>query len=698
MEITRYIGRGSADEHVIGIDPPMRPSLPDVWRRRMHAFSGRAVSDKALTAEQSLRSGMQRLYGLSLTPGLVEGLELTAESDAIGAAPEEARIRLEPGFGLARSGEDISVGRTVRLPIGRLPVIARVDGSEGAETGDEAPPIAGLADRLRPEGPRKIGDSLAKLIEAGKADALPRIGVIVAQPISAELIGRPLDDCRPDPRDDPYIDLQRIGGMRLALYLWPIEMVALDGGPDYAPPPHGPAWRNRLAHAVFAMEPLLDPEAGHPWEAWGVPLALAGFEDDWRLAFVDRHAVARAGGMPRLRGRSGLVASDDRLWRARLDQFTAQLAQLRSLDAATLQSTFERLPPVGLLPAPMFDPVLRKQHFFPGGFEVTAVPVAYSNLDLALGEAAGLAPIDRGDPDAVELLVPVPDEFYEPRLLHVEAPDRRFGEAIRDLRRARTEALIRRQMARRRHDRLLETVTGAVQGWRDSDLPLEENSPRPHVQVPVEVTRTRRFAANTAKRSHEMLRADATLGVSSGDRLWFWVRIHDASRMTGLSLRLGRERGSTSAPRFEKGVYWGQPDVLPIAAEAQGLDVRKAGELPEEGGWIRLEVPADAVWDAQGGTLAGFTIDSLEFAQRGGDVEWASFGKLDGSGQIFTYLADDAPAGATLTLDGAPGGWPWQVVTGREALEVPEFATMLVGDVRRAAALDDFRAAGRGNA
>ena len=112
MEITRYIGRGSADEHVIGIDPPMRPLLPDVWRRRMHAFSGRAVSDKALTAEQSLRSGMQRLYGLSLAPGLVEGLELTAESDAIGAAPEEARIRLEPGFGLAQSaGAFREIGR-----------------------------------------------------------------------------------------------------------------------------------------------------------------------------------------------------------------------------------------------------------------------------------------------------------------------------------------------------------------------------------------------------------------------------------------------------------------------------------------------------------------------------------------------------------------------------------------------------------
>ncbi len=692
MEVTNQIDRSFTDEHVIGIDPPMRPSLPDVWRRRIHAFPGRALSDKAMTAEQALRSGMQRLYGLSLTSGVVDGLELMAEADALGAAPDAARIRLEPGVGLARSGEDISVGRTVRLPIGRLPVIGRVDASGDAEVGEkEGFGFAGAAARLRPGLPRKIGASLAETIEVDGADELPRIAVIIAQPVSAELIGRPLDDCRPDPRDDPYVDLQRIDGMRLALYLWPSEIVSLDGGPDYSLPPRGAAWRNRLAHAVFAVEPLLDPDVGHPWEAWGVPLALVGFEDDWRLAFVDRHAVVRGGGMPRARCKSGLAAGDDRLWQARLDQFITQLAQTPSFDSGTLQATFERLPPVGLLPAAMFDPYLRKQHFFPGGFEIAAAPVAHSSLDLALAEAAGLAPIERGDPDAVELLVPVPDEFYEPRLLQTEMPDRRFGIAIRELRQARTEALIRRQMARRRHDRLLETVTGLVPGWQDSDLPLEENSPKPYVQVPVEVTQTRRFTEISAKRSHEVIRANATLSVSGGDRIWFWVRIHDSSRMTGFSLRLGTERQSSGAPQFEKGVFWGDPDVMPIASEAQGLQARRIGDLPQEGDWVRMEVPAEAVWDSKGGTLAGFTIHSVEFTQRGGDVEWASFGKLDRSGQIFTYLADDAPAGASLTVDGSQAGWPWQVVPGREKIEVPDFGTMLVDDVRRAAALDAFR-------
>ncbi|MCJ2186503.1 hypothetical protein, partial [Novosphingobium beihaiensis] len=337
MEITKPIRRSFADEHVIGIDPPMQPSLPNVWRRRIHAFAGRSVSDKALTAEQSLRSGMQRLYGLSLTPGLVEGLELAPENGAIGAAPGDALIRLEPGFGLARSGEDISASRTVRLPIGRLPVIARVDGGGGggdgiAEEGDESP---AFTSRLRPELPRAIGDTLSQRIAAGTADSLPRAGIVVAQPITAELIGTPLDDCRPDPRDDPYIDLQRVDGLRLALYIWPGEMVALDGGADYALPARGPAWRNRLAHGVFSVESLFAPDEAHPWESWGVPLALAGFTEDWNLAFIDRQAVARSGGKPRSRSRTGIAGGDDRLWQARLDQFTAQLGDLDTLDPAS---------------------------------------------------------------------------------------------------------------------------------------------------------------------------------------------------------------------------------------------------------------------------------------------------------------------------------------------------------------------------
>lgn len=704
MDVTQPIRRSFADEHVIGIDPPLRPELPNIWRRRIHAFTGRALSDKAMSAEQALRSGMQRLYGLALTPGTVEGLEVSAEPDAYGAGPADARIRITPGLGVARSGEDVSAGRAIRLPLGDLPVILRVDHADALEDPDkaiaEAPdaPVdtaeteGSMAERIRPELPRRISRTLGEIAENPDSAGLPHVAVLVAQPVVAEILGRPLDPCPPDPRDDAYVDLQRIDGMRLALYLWPSEMIAIDGGPDYALPAFDGSLRNRLAYAIFDTERLLGESEMHPWEAWGVPLALLGFSSDWSLRFVDRHAVARVGGTPRSRSAIAPQAGDARLWQAQLDQFTGHLADLPSFEPATLQQVFVRMPPVGILPPAMLDVATRRQRFFPAGFGVSAVPVAHSNFNLVVAESASLAPFDRGTPALVELLVPVPDTVYEPGLLQVEEEDPRFGQAIKALREDRQRWLVRRQMARRRYDRLMETVSGAVMGWPGSDLPLEENTPAPHVQTPVEVTRTRRIAAVSAKRSHIMANADATLSVSSSDKIWCWLCIHSPTQLTGLSLRLSGPN-PTGGPAFTKGVFWGVADVMPIASETAGLAARRVGDLPGAQAWVRLEVPASAVWDAAGGTLANFAINSVEFTQRGGDVEWGAFGKEDAAGLVYTYIADDAPAGATLTAEGMAGpGWPWKTVAGREEYAVSDFGTIVTNDVRRAGALDKFRA------
>jgi hypothetical protein len=706
MDVTQPIHRSFADEHVIGIDPPLRPELPNVWRRRINAFVGRALSETAMSAEQSLRSGMQRLYGLALTPGTVEQLVVSADADAMGRPPAEARIQVSAGLGLARSGEDVTIGRTVRLPVGDLPVIMRIDhadalSSDSVIVSDAASeplapadrPGGGMTARIRPEQTRILGPTLAAIAANAESVDLPHVAVLVAQPVYAELLGRPLDPCPPHPSDDAYVDLQRIDGTRLALYLWPSEMVAFDGGADYALPADNAARRNRLAYAVFEIERLFAEGEMHPWEGWGLPLALIGFGEDWKLSFIDRHAVARIGGAPKERTPIVANSGDARLWQAQLDQFAAQLSDMPSFEAGALQQSFVRLPPVGILPPNLFDPILRRQHFFPPGFNVTAVPVAHSNLNLVAAESAALAPIDSGSPEPVELLIPVPDDVYEPGLLQVEQEDSRFGQAIKSLRQDRQRWLVRRQMARRRYDRLMETVSGVVMGWPGTDLPLEENSPAPYVQTPVEVTRTRRIAANTAKRSHVMTGANATLTVSASDKIWCWVCIHDRARLTGLSIRFATgSRGDTAT--FTKGVFWGVADAMPIAAEGGDLEKRRIGDLPESNAWVRLEVPASAIWDAAGGTLEAFAINGVEFTQRGGDVEWASFGKEDAAGLVYTYIADDAPAGATLTAEGEAGtvAWPWTTVSGREEFTVSDFGTVVTNDVRRASALDKFRA------
>lgn len=705
MDVTQKIRRPLADEHVIGIDPPMRPELPGVWRRRINPFAGRALSDKALTAEQDSRSGLQRLRGLALAPGTVEGLEILVDSDSVGRAPDEAFFQLAPGHGIARSGEDVSAGAGRRMAFADLPVILRVDHADAlAGEGAPVPEIESLADaegdgalsgfaaRLRPFLPRRLGSTLAEIAANAESAGLPHVGVIVAQPVTATVLGRPMDDCPPDPRDDPYVDLQRIDGCRLALYLWPSEAVAIAGGPDYSLPAAGASLRNRIAYRVFDNEKLLLEDEMHPWEEWGVPLAVAAFDEAWRLDFVDRFSVARIGGTPRPRTPLVPSSGEPRLWQARIDQFVAHLSELPALDEPTLRAAFVRMPPVGLLPPDLFDPILRRQHFFPGSFGVSAVPVARSNLELAVREAAPLASFNRNVPDRVELLVPVPDTAYDPRLLEREVEDPRFAEAIAAFIQDRTLWLARREAARRRYDRLLESVSGQVTGWPGGDLPMEENCPAPRTQVPVEISRTRRFTEQTAARVHVMMGAKASLPVAKSDTIWFWVRIHSASGLTGLSLRLGQGTPpAVSEFILGAGVFWGAPDVLSIGREANP-QARRAGDLPEPQVWHRIEIPADRAWRVNGGTLENFQINAVEFAQRGGDVEWGSFGKSDANGNVYTYIGDDAPPGAFLKVDNnQQPGWPWQAVPGRETLDVPDFDTASEAGLRQVTAVDGFR-------
>src|SRR5579871_6748040 len=176
MNVIHPIARSFSDEHVIGIDPPLQPELPNAWRRRINAFTGRALSDKAMSAEQAMRAGLQRLDGLSRASGVAQGLAVSAAPGAIGAEPALAQLMIAPGIGLARSGEDVQVGRPVRLALGDIPVILTATAAnalgpmESASatlaaaiaTANSAPPVALTPVRLAPEAPRQVGGTLGR--------------------------------------------------------------------------------------------------------------------------------------------------------------------------------------------------------------------------------------------------------------------------------------------------------------------------------------------------------------------------------------------------------------------------------------------------------------------------------------------------------------------------------------------------------
>ena len=95
---------------------------------------------------------------------------------------------------------------------------------------------AGTGPRFQPR-PRRTGPLLGGILARPAAADLPRVAVLVAEPVTAVLQANPRDACPRDPRDDPYDDLQRIDGCRLTLYFWPTE--------DDARAPVGPTTRCR---------------------------------------------------------------------------------------------------------------------------------------------------------------------------------------------------------------------------------------------------------------------------------------------------------------------------------------------------------------------------------------------------------------------------------------------------------------------
>ena len=645
MRIVSSIDQPLRDEHVLATDPVMRLELPGVWRRRINAFPNRALSAAALTAEQEMRTGLLRLRGQGVSPGLVTGLDVRPEAGAIGAAPANAAVLVSAGLGVAQSGEDVTVLTPRRLHLADLPVLARVDWLDmlpqapgtatppAADIGSGTPIEGGALAVLPPPLPRRMVQSLGGLIGSAIDGLLPRVAVLVAEPVTAELAGRndPADSCPRDPSEDPYLDWRRLDGCRLALYPWPSEMVGArgpggGGPPDYALPVPGPMLRNRLAYAVFAIESTFLTGEMHPWERLGVPLAIIGFAADWTLQFVDRAAVARLGGLPVPRTPALAKAGTPFLWQARLIEFVDHLAELdpASLTADGIAQVIGQLPPIGLLPKTAFDPAARRQQFFPLGFSVRAVPVAIEQLELAVRESAGLSPFNLSLPDEVELMVPVPERVYEPGLLQTAAVDPGFSRAIAGLTDERTAWHMRRELVRRRRDVLTDAISGRRVAWPlldPGELP-DERLPDPAHRAPAEAFRIRRFAAAGGQLvQHQFTGAQSSLPLGAGDRLYFWLRVAADAVPSGIAVSagIGTDAGGGD---FSSAVYFGAAAGLLVFDNDVPAKSRRRGDLPAPGRWTQLEVPVEAAWKSDGSGIAGADINGLSFAQFGGSVEW----------------------------------------------------------------------------
>jgi hypothetical protein len=464
-------------EGVIAVDPPLKPNFEADWRRRLNLYNGRSLSDTALTLEQDGRAGRLATRGQMVSAGVVSGLEIDVERVAHTPTPDDPRTeiffyKINAGFGLAATGEDVILPRKLQVDSDATRVYATTTllagEAPGVITPHEAPP-ARRALEARTLGPR-LGD-----LSAEARALLPLAGILVLQPVVAEVaVGiDDTDPCEQDPQNFAFEDWELIDGARLVLYAWPREWVPL--------PDPDSRWRNRLAYTIFGAEANLALDELLPWEDIGVPIALVGFSNELKPVFTDRFSVVRSGGKPKRR--TPLIDSSGSvfLWQARLQQFAEQITDPR-LSATTpirqIASQFRHLPPAGLLTRPSVEFIfsedpnvdsLARDHFFPSNYTVEGVPVPIEQLDAAIEASAALTPFDTFTGDQVQLLVPVPEIWYEPQLLKKERVAPAFQEAIDRFTERQTELLHRRKDVRAKADAIGKGITSRLPVYTDPD-------------------------------------------------------------------------------------------------------------------------------------------------------------------------------------------------------------------------------------
>lgn len=420
---------------------------------RLNFFPGRHLNDQALKFEQFIRSRRLELRGQAVAPGVVRGLEVALLRDAA-----EPSLEIAPGQALAASGQDLVFHQRVRVDIGKLPVFDPAQEKVLDEFG-------GLT-----------------LVHAGSFAvvlvAVPWPGFREEPPQALRSPGHtteftPVED---DFKDEAFVRRTDIDGARLMLCLWPTQ------------PPPGPVWRNRLAWTIFLAERSGQPL---PWTNLGVPLALIAFNAENKPQWLDRHAVARTGGRPL--GRKFIAeVGEPRIWEAQFHQFCAEITEAMPLQPAT--TSFVHLPPIGLLPRPVLTltsdktiprrPVWTvRQNFFPNDWLMDVAAVPLEQLDALADATRSLERFSLDRKDAVRLLLPVPQQFFNPDLLKIEVPDAGFEESINKFKDRRGDNLAKRADLRGRQSALNQFATGDPSTYPDPD-PKQLESPEAPVGTP----------------------------------------------------------------------------------------------------------------------------------------------------------------------------------------------------------------------
>ena len=607
------------DHIALGVAPTVRAGVTDgAPRERLNYFPGRALTAPALAQEQRHRAFHLAMLNRTLSPGVVDGLAVAIEPSSrapVGTelAPvlgppelvQARRLRLTPGLALDAQGEEMELPTELGFDLLDLPLAA---------------PAWLLAGAPRPTGSdnelfsRNVGLSLRDALARGLP--VPPVGVLLLQAIEFDLLLDPdgaaaRDQCERDPGAEAFDDEVRQEGGRLLFYPWPEEWLAL--------PAPGRAWRNQLAHAVFAREAELGLAQAMPWWRLGVPLALLAVNPSWQPAWADAAAVRRRGGAPRALP-PRVAGGSAFLWQARVDQLTEHLADAagQGADTGALGRQLRTLPPCGLLPRDAIDARRHVSQMLPATLTLDAAPIPLEQLDAVLEASAPSAPIDMAFSAALRVLVPVPQAQFEPDLLVVEQVDAdgTFARSIDTLTDRRAEQLRRRQVLRER----LQALGRAARGANAPDLallladPLRLEDESAQARVPTPRGELHLSARLAGMHQHFLTDTPTPLAVSAADTLFAWVLLNPEAPPRQVMLQL-LVNGS-----WEQRAFWG--DDLIHWGTLGTPSRQRQGDLPMAGQWTRLTVPASALG------LADAQADGIAFTLFDGQAVWGPAGRL----------------------------------------------------------------------
>ncbi|MBE9063953.1 hypothetical protein [cf. Phormidesmis sp. LEGE 11477] len=664
-------------ERIVEMSPP--PDNPqELGRRRLNLFEGRRLSHQNLALAQNHIDRHLARLGQQLSPGVIDGLVASFVDEGFDN-PLNQRLLISDGSGLSHLGEDVQLPADHEVVVGNLSVYAppevlqppeEAEESEAEESESEEsegePTEEPIESALRP---RRLGGSLQSLVSQDVD--LPKVGILLLEPVV-------VNSASTEPSDDPcqlnieglaFANLKKINGVRLSLYTWPEEWLSL---PPLATESTDTAgvnrWRSSLAYSIFRRE-LAEPM---PWESFGVPIALLGFDANWKLLFSDRHAVVRQGGRSLHRMLPVPNSGNPFLWQARIEQFAEQLFELDRdrIPVEDLANYFTWLPPAGGLPPDVIENLAlppggtngdRIQHFFPTGYRIEAAPIPKDQLDLIFKESASLQPYDTVSNDAsnqVKLLVPVEEEYYDPDLLKVEEIDPEFNTTLSRFINDRAAVLHRRQLVRDRASLLNQSITGKLSLYPSPDPDQLEFNEKDIPDSPFDSQSAHQSSLSRGIHEHgfNVSSTGDTLTLQAGDRLltYVYLDVDNPPAQLMLTFRLGKNS--------EHRAYWG-PVSSRIERGIPGTaSLYRVGNLPVADEWIRLEVPMDAVGLNPGNVLTGMT-----FSLFNGRAAWGHTARLANDGSEDTWLGTELPNSATVLPTGETSE-PWLWLTAEERL------------------------------